>query len=52
MCIPKAAVCTLGVAGIGMQPVSLVEEAEELLQVHEEQQSLALPPLELTDAER
>ncbi len=38
--------------GAGIEPSSLVEEAEELLRVRDEKQSLALPPLELTDAER
>ncbi len=38
--------------GAGVEPSSLVEEAEELLRVRDEKQSLALPPLELTDAER
>ncbi|KAL0051367.1 hypothetical protein WJX82_006326 [Trebouxia sp. C0006] len=36
----------------GAEPSSLVEEAEEMLRVRDEKQSLALPPLELTDAER
>lgn len=38
--------------GAGAEPSSLVEEAEEMLRVRDEKQSLALPPLELTDAER
>jgi hypothetical protein len=36
----------------GIEPSSLVEEAEELLRVRDEKPSLALPPLELTNAER
>ena len=38
--------------GAGSEPPSLMEEAEELLRVRDEKQSLALPPLQLTDAER
>lgn len=39
-------------SGAGVEPSSLVEEAEELLRVRDQKQSLALPPLEVTDAER
>ena len=53
MCLPTAAVGPVCVwPGTGVEPPSVAEKAEELLRSRSEEQSLALPPMELTDADR